>query len=102
MDFIIQTPICGEVCLYIFFQELDIDFELIDNLSFDKLRDIELIIVPGGFASQKIKRLRDRGLNIIRDFVKSGGSYIGICGGAGLAFLMENSILGSVLWVGRI
>jgi len=68
-----------------FFRELEIEFEVIDNTKFDKLKDIKVLIVPGGFASQKARTLKDRGIQTLREYVKTGGIYIGICGGAGLA-----------------
>lgn len=43
------------------------------------------LIVPGGWASNKIKSLGQGGADAVREFVKNGGAYIGICGGAGLA-----------------
>jgi hypothetical protein len=44
-----------------------------------------MIFVPGGWASNKLAALGDRGRDAIRRFVESGGSYLGICGGAGMA-----------------
>lgn len=68
-----------------------------NGLPFDLLRaeDIKrgipggyrLLFVPGGWASNKIKALGDEGTSAIRAFVENGGSYLGFCGGAGLATL---------------
>jgi putative intracellular protease/amidase len=44
-----------------------------------------MLFVPGGWASNKVTALGDRGQEEIRRFVKEGGSYLGICGGAGMA-----------------
>ncbi|MHC1752747.1 BPL-N domain-containing protein [Humidesulfovibrio sp.] len=44
-----------------------------------------LLIVPGGWARGKALRLGEAGLEAIRGFVARGGSYLGFCGGAGLA-----------------
>jgi putative intracellular protease/amidase len=44
-----------------------------------------LLFVPGGWASNKISALGGRGMEEIRRFVERGGSYLGICGGAGMA-----------------
>ncbi|MCE5312869.1 MAG: BPL-N domain-containing protein [Nitrospiraceae bacterium] len=49
------------------------------------LKDFSLLFVPGGWASNKLKALGESGAEEIRKFVKTGGSYLGICGGAGLA-----------------
>jgi len=43
------------------------------------------LMVPGGWASNKIKALGPKGATAIKDFVHGGGNYFGICGGAGLA-----------------
>ncbi len=68
-----------------------------NNLSFDLLRseDIKngalngyaMLFVPGGWASNKIKSLGETAAAEIRRFVEDGGSYLGFCGGAGLATL---------------
>ncbi|MBI5518848.1 MAG: biotin--protein ligase [Desulfovibrio sp.] len=44
-----------------------------------------LLIVPGGWARGRALRLGEAGRAAIRDFVAVGGSYLGFCGGAGLA-----------------
>lgn len=43
------------------------------------------LVVPGGWASNKIKALGEGGAAAIVEFVRDGGNYFGICGGAGLA-----------------
>ncbi len=45
----------------------------------------ELLLVPGGNARLKARRLGRRGMQAIRDHVAAGGVYMGFCGGAGLA-----------------
>ena len=50
-----------------------------------KLSDYSLLFVPGGWASNKIKALGIDGIEEIKRFVHEGGSYLGFCGGAGLA-----------------
>lgn len=49
-----------------------------------KLGGYGLLIVPGGWASNKLKALGPEGSEAVRDFVRRGGGYLGICGGAGL------------------
>jgi hypothetical protein len=68
-----------------------------NGLAFDLLRseDIRngrltgygLLFVPGGWASNKMKALGNAGIEEIRKFIRDGGSYVGFCGGAGLATL---------------
>jgi hypothetical protein len=51
------------------------------------LKNYSMLFVPGGWASNKLMALGDDGASEIRRFVESGGSYLGFCGGAGLATL---------------
>jgi len=44
-----------------------------------------LLIVPGGRAKGKADRLGPAGMAAVRDFVDRGGTYLGFCGGTGLA-----------------
>ncbi len=50
-----------------------------------KLSGYSLLFVPGGWASNKIKALGSDSIEEIKRFVHDGGSYLGFCGGAGLA-----------------
>lgn len=49
------------------------------------LEHFDMLIVPGGWASDKTAALRKDGRDVVREFVRNGGSYLGICGGAGFA-----------------
>src|SRR5574340_50544 len=51
------------------------------------LEKYAVLFVPGGWASNKLKPLGDKGINEIKKFVRNGGNYLGFCGGAGLATL---------------
>ncbi len=64
-------------------------FDLVrsEDIRANKLRDYSTIFVPGGWASNKRKALGEEGMQKIRSFVDEGGSYLGFCGGAGLATL---------------
>lgn len=44
-----------------------------------------LLLVPGGNARHKAESLGPAGIKAIRDYVATGGRYMGFCGGAGLA-----------------
>ncbi|MEJ2193170.1 MAG: BPL-N domain-containing protein [Nitrospirota bacterium] len=50
-----------------------------------RLREHRALYVPGGWATNKMKSLGQDGVRAVTDFVRSGGTYVGICGGAGLA-----------------
>ena len=45
----------------------------------------KMLIVPGGRAKGKADQLTVRGMDAICDFVNRGGTYLGFCGGTGLA-----------------
>lgn len=62
-------------------------FDLVraEDIRAGALEERSLLFVPGGWASNKLKALGDDGAAAIRDFVQKGGSYLGFCGGAGLA-----------------
>lgn len=64
-------------------------FDLIrtEDIKNKGIHDYKMLFVPGGWASNKLKALGDEGVNEIRSFVSNGGSYLGFCGGAGLATL---------------
>ena len=61
-------------------------FELIraEDIRNGCLDKYAVLFVPGGWASNKLKALGDRGIGAIRNFVREGGNYLGFCGGAGL------------------
>ncbi len=50
----------------------------------DRLRPGALL-VPGGWARRKSASLGERGRHAIKAYVAQGGTYLGFCGGAGLA-----------------
>jgi glutamine amidotransferase-like uncharacterized protein len=67
----------------------DLPFDLVrsEDIRDGILRDYSMLFVPGGWASNKVKSLGDKGVQEIRNFVEGGGNYLGFCGGAGLATL---------------
>jgi hypothetical protein len=68
---------------------INLPFDLVRAEDINKgcLESYRMLFVPGGWASNKLKALGERGIEEIREFVKRGGNYFGICGGAGLATL---------------
>lgn len=68
---------------------LSLPFDLVraEDIRQGCLNRYRMLFVPGGWASNKLKALGERGIEEIREFVKRGGNYFGICGGAGLATL---------------
>jgi glutamine amidotransferase-like uncharacterized protein len=49
------------------------------------LKDFEVAVFPGGYAGQQSKALGKKGAEEVRNFVRNGGGYVGICAGAYLA-----------------
>ncbi|PKL51982.1 MAG: hypothetical protein CVV37_03610 [Nitrospira bacterium HGW-Nitrospira-1] len=64
-------------------------FDLIraEDIKCGCLKNYAVLFVPGGWASNKLKTLGDKGTTEIKKFVRNGGNYLGFCGGAGLATL---------------
>jgi putative intracellular protease/amidase len=56
------------------------------------LSSYQLLVVPGGWASLKSEALGPDGRNELRRFVRQGGSYLGLCGGAGLALRVDEGL----------
>lgn len=48
----------------------------------DWIKDAVLLIIPGGADKPYAQKLNGKGNNIIKQYVKDGGSYLGICAGA--------------------
>jgi hypothetical protein len=68
-------------------REAGLPFDLLraEDIRSGALSHYRMIFVPGGWASNKLLALGEEGCEEIRHFVKAGGSYLGICGGAGMA-----------------
>ena len=68
-------------------QEAGLPFDILpaEEVRQGVLAHYRMLFVPGGWASNKLAALGKQGCEEIRLFVKAGGSYLGICGGAGLA-----------------
>lgn len=68
-------------------KKASLPFELIrsDAIRRGHLRNHAVLFVPGGWSSNKLKSLGDKGVSEIKRFVRYGGNYLGFCGGAGLA-----------------
>jgi hypothetical protein len=73
---------------------LGLPFDLIraEDIKRGELDKYEMLFVPGGWASNKGKALGEAGRRAIQDFMAEGGSYLGFCGGAGLATKAEGGI----------
>lgn len=49
------------------------------------LDEFDMVIFPGGSGSKEAAALGETGREAVRDYVRSGGAYVGICAGAYLA-----------------
>ncbi|MFP4587532.1 MAG: BPL-N domain-containing protein [Desulfohalobiaceae bacterium] len=58
----------------------------------------KILLLPGGWASSKARSLGRQGRESIRDYVRAGGHYLGLCGGAGLALQDQEPSLGLCSW----
>jgi hypothetical protein len=68
-------------------REARLPFDLVrsEDVRGGALAGYRMLFVPGGWALNKIVALGAEGREEIRRFVAAGGSYLGICGGAGMA-----------------
>ena len=68
-------------------ERMEINFSKIDERGVlnGRLDECDVLIVPGGWPQKYSKNLGNKGFEKIRNFVKKGGKYIGICAGAYLA-----------------
>jgi glutamine amidotransferase-like uncharacterized protein len=74
------------------FEWLNASVEIIhaNTILNETLEAYEIVAYPGGNAFDYHVELGREGLNIIREFVSNGGSYVGICGGS--TFACEQSL----------
>lgn len=81
-----QSHVWGLICIETL-TRLGIPFHLLSarDVASGRLDRYKVLVVPGGWASHRVQALGEDGKDRIGDFVRSGGSYLGFCGGAGLA-----------------
>ena len=60
-----------------------LDLTLLDakDIQNGKLDNLDLLVIPGGSSASQYKDITEKGGDKIREFVKKGGSYVGICAG---------------------
>jgi len=75
-------------------RDLGFTFDLIsaEGVRSGALSSYQLVVVPGGWASLKSEALGPEGRDELRRFVRRGGSYLGLCGGAGLALRVDEGL----------
>ena len=60
-----------------------IDLRLLkgSDLRAGKLKDLDLLVMPGGSSERQMRSMGPEGVKALQDFVRNGGSYVGICAG---------------------
>jgi hypothetical protein len=88
-----QSLIWGLICVETL-QQLQVPFRLVSAAEIARgiLDDFRVLLIPGGWAAHKMQVLGKAGQEQIRQFVSNGGSYLGFCGGAGLALSSPPSL----------
>lgn len=88
-----QSLLWGLICQESL-QQLGVPFRLLSarEIAGGSLEPYRVLVVPGGWASHKVVALADDGKARVRQFVERGGSYLGFCGGAGLALSSPPSL----------
>lgn len=81
-----QSLVWGLICLETL-RRFHVPFRLwsAEDVVSGKLEGHRILLVPGGWAAHKLRVLGEAGKSCIRGFIEAGGSYLGFCGGAGLA-----------------
>ena len=88
-----ESHLWGLIAFWAFHAEgVDFDLFTADDVKAGLLEGHDLLFVPGGWASDKIRALGEEGAAAIRSFVAGGGGYLGFCGGAGLALAHDNGL----------
>ncbi|MFX0002322.1 MAG: BPL-N domain-containing protein [Candidatus Hodarchaeota archaeon] len=67
----------------------------VDEILNGNLNDCDILVYPGGYYTTYSASLGEEGREIVKRFIKNGGSYFGICGGAKLGINGLNLIDGS-------
>lgn len=52
-----------------------------EDIRADKLKDLDLLVMPGGSSRLQCAKMKPEGMEKVRDFVAAGGSYAGFCAG---------------------
>jgi hypothetical protein len=81
-----QSHVWGLLCIDAL-SKFGVSFQLLSasEICEDCLDAFRILLVPGGWAAHKVRVLGETGRLKIGKFIDEGGSYIGFCGGAGLA-----------------
>ncbi|UCG11325.1 MAG: hypothetical protein JSU72_12320 [Deltaproteobacteria bacterium] len=75
-------------------RDLGFSFDLLtaEAVRCGALNGYQLLVVPGGWASLKSQQLGAAGRGELRRFIRRGGGYLGLCGGAGFALQVDEGL----------
>ncbi|TWT34379.1 BPL-N domain-containing protein [Blastopirellula retiformator] len=65
------------------------------------LKNFDVLIMPGGMGSSQAKHLEESGCETVKNFVREGGGYVGICAGSYLAsshYTWSLGIINAKVW----
>lgn len=68
-----------------FLNVFDVEYRRICEHNFSHLESDNIFIIPGGQVDSYLASFGGEGIKLIREFVETGGIYIGICAGAYIA-----------------
>lgn len=88
-----QSLVWGLICRQTL-RKLGVPFHILSgsDIARGALTHYRVLLVPGGWAAHKIRVLGSAGRKQINQFIVRGGSYIGFCGGAGMALSSAPSL----------
>lgn len=88
-----QSLVWGLICRQTL-RKLGVPFHILSgsDIARGALEHYRVLLVPGGWAAHKIRVLGNAGRKQISQFIDRGGSYIGFCGGAGMALSSPPSL----------
>ncbi len=81
-----QSLVWGLLCVETL-RRAGVAFRLLgaSDIAAGTLDEFRMLLVPGGWAAHKVRALGEPGRKNVAEFIDGGGSYIGFCGGAGMA-----------------
>lgn len=65
--------------------QIELAFVNGEDLRKGKLKNFELLVMPGGSSNQQMQSMGEEGVKALQKFVQSGGAYVGICAGFHIA-----------------
>lgn len=88
-----QSLVWGLICRQTL-RQLAVPFDLLSgaDIGTGALTSYRVLLAPGGWAAHKIRALGRTGRDQLVRFLDRGGSYLGFCGGAGMALSSPPSL----------